>query len=128
MKHMLGSFRVCLLFAIVVVGNFFPQVYAAGLDGGNSALVGAADTASRNDELTVELHKQEMETLRQDLRRANRRSVHAVVGAALIICAAVLLGFNAQGSIDVWRAPLLSWLLGGVGVGLLLGAWPLTDT
>ena len=56
MKHMLGSFRVCLLFAIVVVGNFFPQVYAAGLDGGNSALVGAADTASRNDESTVELH------------------------------------------------------------------------
>lgn len=79
-------------------------------------------------ELTVQLHKQEMETLRQDMRRANRRSVHAVVGAALIVCAAVLLGFNAQGSIDVWRAPLLSWLLGGVGVGLLLGAWSLTDT
>jgi ubiquinone biosynthesis protein len=74
--------------------------------------------------LTVQLHKQETEYLRRDLRRANRRNFHAVVGAALIVCAAVLLGFNAQNSIDIWQTPLLVWLLGGVGVGLLLGAWP----
>ena len=72
----------------------------------------------------MQLHKQETEYLRRDLRRANRRNFHAVVGAALIVCAAVLLGFNAQNSIDIWQTPLLVWLLGGVGVGLLLGAWP----
>lgn len=77
--------------------------------------------------LTVQLHKQETDYLRRDLRRANRRNFHSVVGAALIVCAALLLGFNAQNSIDIWHTPLLVWLLGGVGVGLLLGAWP-TDT
>ena len=56
MKHMLGSFRVCLFFAIVVGGSFFPQVYAAGLDGRHTVLVGAADAASRDDESAVELH------------------------------------------------------------------------
>ena len=60
----------------------------------------------------------------RDLRRANRRNFHSVVGAVLIVCAVVLLGFNARDSIDVWQTPLLIWLLGGVGVGLLLSAWP----
>ena len=53
MKHMLGSFRVCLFFAIVVGGSFFPQVYAAGLDGRHTVLVGAADAASRAEARSV---------------------------------------------------------------------------
>ncbi len=79
---------------------------------------------ANSGDLTVRLQRQEMEQLRQDLRRASRRSFHAAVGAALIVSAAVIMGFNAQHGVDLWRAPLLSWLLGGVGVGLLISAWP----
>jgi len=75
-------------------------------------------------EITVQLHKQEMEQLRRELRRANRRNFHSAVGAALIVSAALLLGFDAQHPTDLWRAPLLTWLLGGIGIGLLLSAWP----
>ncbi len=75
-------------------------------------------------DLTVRLQRQELEQLRGDLRRASRRSFHAAVGAALIVSAAVILGFDAQHGVDLWHAPLLSWLLGGMGVGLLLSAWP----
>ena len=75
-------------------------------------------------EVSVQLRKQEMEQLRRELRRANRRSFHAAVGAALIISAAVLLGVHAPQSTSLWQAPLLSWLLGGIGVGLLISAWP----
>ena len=75
-------------------------------------------------DLTVRLQKQELEQLRRDVRRANRRSFHAAVGAALIVSAAVILGFDAQQGIDPWHAPLLSWLLGGIGAGLLISAWP----
>jgi len=75
-------------------------------------------------EIAVQLHKQEMEQLRRDLRRANRRHFHAVVGAALIVSAAVLLGFDDPQPTNPWQVPPLTWLLGGVGVGLLLGAWP----
>jgi ubiquinone biosynthesis protein len=75
-------------------------------------------------EITVRLQKQEVEQLRQELRRANRRNFHAVAGAALIVSAAVILGFDALQPASLGQAPLLTWLLGGIGVGLLLGAWP----
>lgn len=75
-------------------------------------------------EITVQLHKQEMEQLRRDLRRANRRTFHSAVGAALMISAALLLGLNALHPVSLEQTPLLTWLLGGVGVGLLLSAWP----
>lgn len=65
-----------------------------------------------------------MEQLRRELRRANRRGFHARAGAALVVSAAVILGFDAQNSVSLWQAPLASWLLGGIGIGLLLGAWP----
>ncbi|MER2526571.1 MAG: ubiquinone biosynthesis regulatory protein kinase UbiB [Candidatus Competibacter denitrificans] len=86
-------------------------------------LYGLLKQANSGD-LTVRLQKQELEQLRQDFRRANRRNFHAAVGAALIISAAVILGFDAQQGVDLWHAPLLSWLLGGMGAGLLLSAWP----
>jgi len=75
-------------------------------------------------DLTVRLQRQELEQLRQDLRRASRRNFHAAVGAALIVSAAVIMGFDAQQGVNLWHAPLLSWLLGGMGVGLLFSAWP----
>jgi ubiquinone biosynthesis protein len=78
-------------------------------------------------ELTVQLQKQEMMQLRREMRRANRRNFHAAVGAALMISAAVLLGFDAQQPVSFLNAPLLTWLLGGIGVGLLISAWP-TDS
>ena len=42
-----------------------------------------------------------------------------------LVSAAVVLGFDAQSSVSLWHAPLPSWLLGGIGIGLLLSAWPL---
>lgn len=74
--------------------------------------------------LTVQLHKQEMEQLRRDLQRANRRNFHAAVGAALIISAALILGLDAPHPVSLEQTPLLTWLLGGIGVGLLLSVWP----
>jgi len=79
---------------------------------------------ANSGEIAVQLHRQEMERLRRDLRRANRRQFHAVVGAALIVSGTVLLGFDDPNPANPWQAPLLTWLLGGIGIGLLLGAWP----
>ena len=74
--------------------------------------------------LTVQLHQQEMQQLRRDLRRSSRRNFYSAVGAALIISATLVLGFDAQHPTHLWDAPLLMWLLGGIGVGLLMRAWP----
>jgi ubiquinone biosynthesis protein len=86
-------------------------------------IYGVLKQANTGD-LTVRLQRQELDQLRRDLRRASRRNFHAAVGAALIVSAAVILGFDAQHGVDLWHAPLLSWLLGGMGVGLLISAWP----
>ncbi|MCP5158736.1 MAG: ubiquinone biosynthesis regulatory protein kinase UbiB [Gammaproteobacteria bacterium] len=84
---------------------------------------GLLKQASAGD-LAVRLRKQELDQLRQDAYRASRRNFHAAVGAALIVSAAVILGFDARNGVELWHAPLLSWLLGGIGVGLLIAAWP----
>ena len=75
-------------------------------------------------EIAVRLRKQEMEQFQRELRRANRRNFHVTAGAALIVSATLLLGFDGQGGVSLARAPLPSWLLAGIGVGLLLSAWP----
>ncbi|MBL8250910.1 MAG: ubiquinone biosynthesis regulatory protein kinase UbiB [Candidatus Competibacter sp.] len=79
---------------------------------------------ANSGELAVHLQKQEMEQLRRDLNRANRRNFHATVGAALIVSAALLLGLGIPQPTGFWPGSLLPWLLAGVGAGLLLGAWP----
>ena len=73
------------------------------------------------------LQQQALEQLRKEIRHANRRSFHAVIGAALIVSAALLLGLDGLHPTMLGDAPLLSWLLGGVGVLLLLSAWPRDD-
>ena len=78
---------------------------------------------ANSGEIAVRLQKQEMEQLRREIRLANRRSFHAVVGAALIVSAAVLLDLDSARSIGLWQMPLLAWLAAGAGVGLLVGAW-----
>jgi ubiquinone biosynthesis protein len=78
-------------------------------------------------EIRVQLPRQDMEELRREIRRANRRSFHAVVGAALLISAALLLGMHVSSFTALSEAPLLSWVLGGIGIGLLLSVWPLNS-
>lgn len=75
-------------------------------------------------EIKVRLHHQEMHELRRELRRANRRSFHAVVGAALIVSATLLMGLDGLHPIMLGGVPLLTWVLGGLGVLLLLSIWP----
>lgn len=87
-------------------------------------LVHAVLRRASEGEITVQLGKQELARLHQELRQANRRHLYATAGAALILSAALLLGFDAVSAVHAWRAPLSSWLLGGIGLGLLISAWP----
>lgn len=83
-------------------------------------LLRQADTGG----LKVQLQRQVVEQLRQEIRHATRRNFHAAVGAALIISAAVLLGLDGYHPTMLGDAPLLTWILGGLGVLLLINAWP----
>ncbi len=66
----------------------------------------------------------ELEKLRRVIKRADRRRFHGLIGAALLVSAAVLLGLDGRGPLMLGPMPLLSWALGGVGILLLLSVWP----
>lgn len=76
-------------------------------------------------EVKVQFKNKEIEQLRGEIRRANRRSFYASVGAALVISASVILGLDGFHPSMLGDAPLMTWILGGLGVLLLLGVWPL---
>jgi len=79
---------------------------------------------AREGKLELEFKSPELDKLRRDIRRSSRRNYATITGAALIISAAVLLGLDGRAPAIIFDAPLLSWLLGGVGAVVLLAAWP----
>lgn len=71
-----------------------------------------ADVA--NGKLEVNFKSRELDELRQDMRRNQRRTAAGITGGALLICAAVLLGAGL---------PVLAGVGGVLGAVCLVGAW-----
>ncbi len=74
--------------------------------------------------LQVRWESRELEQLRREMRSANRRTLSAIVGSALLICAALIYGLDGYAPAVVGGAPLLTWLFGLAGAGVLLFALP----
>ena len=70
---------------------------------------------------------QQLENLRKDIRRTNRLSFRAIVGSAFIVSAVVLQGLDGYGTVMFANAPLLTWMLGGLGAIVLIFSWPNRD-
>ncbi|MEM7407188.1 MAG: ubiquinone biosynthesis regulatory protein kinase UbiB [Pseudomonadota bacterium] len=71
--------------------------------------------------LTVQAESRDIVGLRQDVRDAAQRLVLALAGAATVICGA--LAVNWPGASLLGPLPWATWLLGGLGIGLLAMAW-----
>jgi ubiquinone biosynthesis protein len=84
------------------------------------------DKANRGD-LELKLNKKDLETLRQEIRVANRRTFGAILGAALLISAAVIFGLDGYQPPVYAGVPLLTWLLGAAGIIVILLSWPDND-
>lgn len=69
--------------------------------------------------IKVEWKSDELQKLRSEMHEHNRRTIAAISGGAFIIAAAVLLGLDGYAPRMLGDAPLLSWLLGGLGIALL---------
>lgn len=69
----------------------------------------------------------EIARIRREIRRANQRTVLAIVGASLIIGAIILLGLDGFSPMMLGSVPLLTWVLGAVGTYLVIIAWPSDD-
>jgi ubiquinone biosynthesis protein len=81
------------------------------------------EKASRG-ELQVRLQARELEQLHRELRSAHRRQFYGMVGAALLISAGFSLAADRGASLPWLDGSWSGWLTGGLGVVLLLWAWP----
>jgi ubiquinone biosynthesis protein len=61
--------------------------------------------------------KQAIDELRDEIRAGQRRNQRLVIGAALVLSAALIYGLDGYRPAMVFNAPLLTWILGA------LGAW-----
>jgi len=73
-------------------------------------------------ELSLQWRSAELEQLRRDLQVQNRRLLQAVSGSGLLVSAALLLALGGTG-LSHW-ASAAAWIVAGIGVALLLSAWP----
>ncbi|MEO7558381.1 MAG: ubiquinone biosynthesis regulatory protein kinase UbiB [Gammaproteobacteria bacterium] len=78
---------------------------------------------ARDGKLEMEWKSAQLDQLRHDLKRAGRRNLTAIIGAALIISAAIIKGLDGYAPVMLGNAPALSWALGGIGALILINAW-----
>jgi len=69
------------------------------------------------------VRERELEALREELRRSGRRSRTLIVGSTLVLGAVLLLGLDGLMPAMAGPVPVLTWLLGLLGVLLWLRAW-----
>jgi len=79
---------------------------------------------ARDGRLRIGASSEEVADLKREVRRSGQRVMLAVVGAALIVGASVLLGLDGLGpAVSLAGAPLMTWVLGLLGVYFVLAAW-----
>ncbi|MEO5573888.1 MAG: ubiquinone biosynthesis regulatory protein kinase UbiB [Gammaproteobacteria bacterium] len=79
---------------------------------------------ARDGKLEVEWKSAQLDKIHRDIKRGSQRSFMAIIGAAFIISAAIIKGLDGYGPVMLGNAPLLTWLLGAIGVLALFSAWP----
>ena len=80
-----------------------------------------------NEELKVELHSRQIDELKQEVRRASRRNIRALIGASFIVSASIILGLDGLAPIMVgkgqWIVPLTSAAFFIPGFYLLISSY-----
>ncbi|HHH36793.1 MAG TPA: ubiquinone biosynthesis regulatory protein kinase UbiB [Gammaproteobacteria bacterium] len=74
--------------------------------------------------LRVDINPRELADIRREIARGQRRSYGAIVGAALLVSAAITAAMGEQAGALLGGLPLLSWILAGVAVVMLYNARP----
>lgn len=70
-----------------------------------------------------EAQLQEFRQIRAEIKRGNQRNVIAIGGASLLLSAFIVFGLDGYAPATFMGAPVLSWILGGIGGFFLLFAF-----
>ena len=89
---------------------------------------------AKSGQIKMELPQSQLDEIKQEIRRANQRNFFTIVGSSLILSAALLIAFDGYSPImlggfsfgytDFNGLPLSSWILGGLGLVILISSWP----
>lgn len=70
--------------------------------------------------LQMEMRSEQLEDIKQEIRRHSQRTIYAVAGSVFVLAAAVVFGLDGFQPAMVGGAPAVTWLLGVAGIGLLV--------
>ena len=89
---------------------------------------------AKSGELKMELPQKQLDEIKQEIRRSNKRNFFSILGGSLILSAAILIAMAGDESIMLGRftvnytefkgLPISSWILGGLGLSILIANWP----
>ena len=65
-----------------------------------------------------------IEKLRREIRAGNKQNFRVIVGASFVVSAVVMQALGGQGQLMFGNAPVLTWMLGGLGALILVFSWP----
>ena len=82
------------------------------------------ETSPKED--LAEISRKHLDKLRRETRQSNRRLFCAIVGSGFVISASIIYAFADPVSTPMLaNAPLLTWIMGGLGVFVLIFSWPI---
>ncbi|MCP4429399.1 MAG: ubiquinone biosynthesis regulatory protein kinase UbiB [Gammaproteobacteria bacterium] len=67
-----------------------------------------------NDEFEFELNAKQMAAIRSEIRRANRRSIRAIIGSSLVVSSVLIAALDGLAPIMIGRDPIVLPLLSGI--------------
>ena len=71
-------------------------------------------------QMQVVMRSEQLDDIKREIRRHSQRTIYAVAGSVFILAAAVVLGLNDTQPQMLAGTPILTWLLGIGGIGLLV--------
>jgi len=83
----------------------------------------ALGEVTRTREQIVEQQHQ-LGALRREIRQSGRRGFATGVGGALVVSAFIVAGLDGRSPAMLGEAPLVSWVIGSLGVVIWVAAWP----
>jgi len=79
---------------------------------------------AQQGKLHIQWDSKELKEIKKYINRAHKRTYAAIVGGSLIVSATVLYGLDGYSPVMLGDAPLLTWVLGGLGAFILFSTWP----
>jgi ubiquinone biosynthesis protein len=74
---------------------------------------------------TADAAAEQLKKVRLEIRRANHRTFRAIVGTGFVLSAAVIYAYGDPTAMTMLgNAPLITWMLGGLGGFVLIFSWP----